>query len=52
MTSIVQQPESGIDIGRRRFMTGAAGFTFGLATGLPILGSTTGAAHAATEAMR
>ena len=49
MTSIVQQPESGIDIGRRRFMTGAAGFTFGLATGLPILGSTTGAAHAATE---
>src|SRR5438132_11059417 len=49
MTSIVQQPVSGIDIGRRRFMTGAAGFTFGLATGLPLLGSTPGAAHAATE---
>jgi isoquinoline 1-oxidoreductase beta subunit len=35
---------------RRRFMTGAAGLTFGLAAGLPVLGPASGAAEAAEAA--
>ncbi|MGQ0750921.1 MAG: molybdopterin cofactor-binding domain-containing protein [Betaproteobacteria bacterium] len=34
-------------IGRRRFMVGAAGFTFGIAVGAPALRLSTGVAHAA-----
>src|SRR3982750_4150796 len=49
MTAINPQPVGAIDIGRRRFMTGAAGFTFGIATGVPLLGVATGTAYGATD---